>query len=471
MNSKIAKNKYDAVIVGGGVSGLVCGCYLARAGLQTILFEKNANAGGYSGSFLKKGFVFDACAHALGSLRAGGFIDQVLKDLEIKDRLKMKRYDPSDIVISKDFKLHFWSDIDKTIREFSAVFPKEAENISRFFKDVIGLKNISLAQLKSKSFKDFLDSYFKEEKLIAAFSLPVLGNTSLSASKISAYTAVALYKEFILDGGYYPGTKMQDFVDILVKRFKEFGGEILPSTLVEKISIKEGKVEGVYINKDEFIQSRYVISNIDARQTFLDLVKGEIDIKFSDLLKDLVPSLSIFILYLGTDGQINSIPSGVNVWFLPNYDVENMYKIADKKTVDQSEWFMVRLAPNKKSITMLVTSSFESPEYWAENKNRLIDVFIKKIEQVIPDLSKHVLFKDAATPNTLYKWTLNYRGAAYGWAGVPSQFAVPGLSQSTPIKNLYLTGHWTTLVQGIPGVVYLGRDTATIILNREKIKK
>ncbi|MBI4981843.1 MAG: NAD(P)/FAD-dependent oxidoreductase [Candidatus Omnitrophica bacterium] len=471
MKSRITKNKYDAVIIGGGVSGLVCGCYLARAGLQVILIEKNVNAGGYSGSFQKKGFVFDACAHALGSLREGGFIEQILKDLEIKDRLKMKRYDPSDIVISKDFKLHFWSDLDKTIQEFSAVFPKEAVNINRFFKDIIDLKNVSLAQLKSKSFKDFLGSYFSDVRLIAALSLPVLGNASLAASKISAYTAVALYKEFILDGGYYPGTKMQDFVDILAKRFKEFGGDILPSTLVERISIKDGKVEGVYINKDDFIESRYVISNVDARQTFLELINGKIDLNLSDTLNNLSPSLSIFILYLGTNGQVDSIPPGVNVWFLPHYNVENMYEVADKKTVDQSEWFMVRLAPNKKSITMLVTSAFENPEYWKENKKKLINLFIKKIEQVIPELSQNIIFKDAATPNTLYKWTLNYRGAAYGWAGTPSQFAIPGLSQSTPIKNLYLTGHWTTLVQGIPGVVYLGRDTAKIILNREKVKK
>jgi prolycopene isomerase len=89
----------------------------------------------------------------------------------------------------------------------------------------------------------------------------------------------------------------------------------------------------------------------------------------------------------------------------------------------------------------------------------------------MPDLSNQLLFKDAATPYTLYRWTLNYRGAAYGWACMPSQFALPELSKKTSIKNLYLTGHWTTLAQGIPGVVYLGRDTANIILKREKYKE
>lgn len=97
-------------------------------------------------------------------------------------------------------------------------------------------------------------------------------------------------------------------------------------------------------------------------------------------------------------------------------------------------------------------------------------MFIKKIESVTPGISRHIVFKDAATPNTLYKWTLNYKGAAYGWEGTPAQFAIPGLSQGTEIRNLYLTGHWATLVQGISGVARLGRDTARIIINKEKKK-
>ena len=91
------------------------------------------------------------------------------------------------------------------------------------------------------------------------------------------------------------------------------------------------------------------------------------------------------------------------------------------------------------------------------------------MEHVIPNLSSHIVFKDAATPNTLYKWTLNYKGAAYGWARTPSQFAVTGFTQRTSIENLYLTGHWTTLFQGVPGVAYLGRDTSKKILNKDKI--
>lgn len=75
---------------------------------------------------------------------------------------------------------------------------------------------------------------------------------------------------------------------------------------------------------------------------------------------------------------------------------------------------------------------------------------------------------DAATPNTLLKWTLNHNGAAYGLAGTEEQFADRDFNGTTFIENLYMTGHWTSLVQGIPGVVYMGKNTAKIIINRMK---
>jgi len=466
------KNNYDVAIIGGGISGLVCGCYLAKSGLRTLIVEKNDKVGGYCVSFKKKGLHFDACAHSLGSLRKEGYITNIFKELEISKGIKIQRYDPQDIVICPDFKIHFWNDLNKTIAEFQEKFPKEAKSTEKFFKGIISLKNIGFASLRTKTFKDFLDTYFKDVRLKAILSLPILGNACMAPSLISAYTAVNLYKEFIFDGGYYPQGGMQEFANILLKRFKEYQGKIMLSTLAKGIGIKNNCVEGIRIDNEEFIASRYVVSNVDARQTFINLMKknmaGE---ETLDKLNSLRPSLSIFILYLGTDGSIDDIPAGSNVWFLPHYDIEKMYSISAKEKVDKSDWFMVRLSPNKKTITMLVSSTFETSKYWKANKKKLIEIFIKKIEHVIPNLSRHIILKDAATPHTLYKRTSNYEGAAYGWEGTPAQFALPEFSQATSIKNLYLTGHWTSLAQGIPGVAYLGRDTAKIVLNKERRKK
>jgi prolycopene isomerase len=183
-------------------------------------------------------------------------------------------------------------------------------------------------------------------------------------------------------------------------------------------------------------------------------------------LDGMVPSLSAFVLYLGADKNVNNTPPNSGVWYLPDYDIDKIYDLTVNGNIDDINWFLTRLSGDKKTFYMFVNVPFRDREYWKDNKHRLVDVFIKKMEHHIPNLSTHIVYKGAATPNTLYKWTLNYKGSTYGWAWTPSQYAVTGLTQKTGIDNLYITGHWTTLAHGVAGVAYVGRDTSMKIINK-----
>src|SRR5512147_422334 len=104
---KVDKDIYDAVIIGAGVSGLVCGRYLAKEGMKVLIAEQHYKPGRYFTSFKSKGFTFDAAAHSFGSYRKGGNMNRVFKDLDLNKRLKIKRYDPSDVIITPDYKISF----------------------------------------------------------------------------------------------------------------------------------------------------------------------------------------------------------------------------------------------------------------------------------------------------------------------------------------------------------------------------
>ncbi len=62
-------NAYDAAIIGAGLGGLVCGCYLAKAGMKVLIVEKHFKPGGYCTTFKRKDFTFDAAAHSFGGYR------------------------------------------------------------------------------------------------------------------------------------------------------------------------------------------------------------------------------------------------------------------------------------------------------------------------------------------------------------------------------------------------------------------
>ncbi len=467
-------NVYDAIIIGAGISGLVCGCFLAKAGLKVLIAEQHFRPGGCCSSFKRKGFIFDAAAHSFGSYRVGGIMNKVFRELDLEKKVKIIKYDPTDIFITPDCKVRFWSDVNNTIREFQAAFPLEVVGIKNFISFLMNSKPIDFVFLRNKTFRDLLDLYFTDEKLKSILAFPVLGNGGLPPSLISAFTGAIIYREFLLDGGYHPEGGMQALSDALADSFEEFGGELKMSCLATKIRVKDNAVRGVLLEKDGFISSNLVISCCDARQTLFKLLGQRIIGK--DVVEKfgmLIPSTSFYLVYLGIDKDRQELlqDAGTCVWILPHYEIEKMYPLLGNEGVNKSTAFMFRVSPDKKTIQIFVNAQFRNKRYWINNKKNLLEGFIKRLEDVIPGLSKHIIFKDAATPITLHRYTLNYMGAAYGWASMPTQLFDPELRKPASINGLHLCSHWTAQTQGIAGAAYLGYETAKIFSNKKDSNK
>jgi len=464
-------DSYDAIIIGAGIGGLVCGCYLAKAGMKVLICEQHYKPGGYCTSFKRGQFTFDAAADSFGAYRKDGITRKVFEELGIDKRLNIIRFDPPSIILTPDYRIPFWNDLEKTIEEFQTAFPEESNNIRNFFYFLSSSDPISYSRIKNWTFKDLLDSYFTNDRLKAVLSFPLLAMAGLPPSLLSGFIGGKLFFDFIFDGGYYPTGGMQVLSDTLAGRFKEFGGELRLSCLVKKIRVRDNKVTGILTEKDGFIPSKYVISNCDARQTFLKLLgKEKVEKEFYNKIKNMMPSISNFVAYLGMDENFKPPHSpGSAVFFSQQYDLDQAFRSAQRNDFERYDGYSFRISYNKSTIFAIIPAAFKNKEYWNNNKSRFLESLIRKIENsTIPGLSKHIVYKDAATPYTLYRYTLNYKGASYGWASIPSQLATPGLRKPHFIQGLYLTGHWTTLGLGIPGVLYIGYDTSNLILKKKK---
>jgi len=466
--AKPDKETYDVIIIGAGMSGLVCGCYLAKAGLRVLIAEQHHKPGGYCTSFQRGRFTFDAAAHSFGGYTYGN-LGKIFRDLGIDNKIIIKKYDPSNVITSPDHTVSFWTDVDKTIDSFQSAFPKDAENIKRFFHFLTEPDSMSFARIRRWTFKDLLDNYFTNDRIQAMLSFPLYGNGALPPSRMSAFIGARIFKEFLLDGGYHPAGGMQMLADALALIFKEAGGELQLSTTVKKINLKNNEVAGVVLEKDDFVPSRYVISNSDARQTFLTMLgKNNVEQEFKDRMAHMVPSLSTFIVYLGVDQSAKTLPvSGVNYWYLSQYDLLNTYLSAKKGDFRDMGRYLVHVSPDRSTVIAFMNAPYKSKKYWETNRTMLSDKLIKVVEaNTIPELSKYIIYKETATPRTLQRYTLNYAGSAYGWESTPFQLADPDFRKPSFIRGLYLTGHWTTHGLGIPGVAYVGYDTAKMVLRK-----
>jgi prolycopene isomerase len=385
--------------------------------------------------------------------------------------MTIKRYDPQDIIITPDYRITFWNNIDKTVEELQRAFPCETE-IAPFFKFMSNPGPADMASMRKITFKDLLDKHFSDNRLKAILSIVLLGNGGLPPSLMSAFIGSKIFTEFIIDGGYYPQGGMQILPDMLTQRFEELGGELRPSCLIRKVQTEEERVVGVITTEGSYIPSRYVISNCDARQTFFKLLgKRLVTRDFLDKLQNMVPSLSMFVIYLGLNRQMDTLATGCTIWFLPHYDIEDIYRSAKKRNVNNLAEFLLHVSPDRKSLVGMATASFRCRSFWTKHKHRFMDTFVDLIERsVIPDLSKYVVYRDAATPDTLHRYTLNYRGAAYGWESTSSQLADPDFKRPSFLQNFYLTGHWTTQGMGVAGSAYTGYSTANSLIKRERVK-
>lgn len=466
--SKPDKYTYDVIIIGAGISGLVCGCYLAKAGMKVLIAEKHSKPGGYCTSFKRNGFIFDAAAHSFGGYRYGN-LGKIFETLGIDRKITIRKYDPSDVIITPDHKVAFWSDLDKTIDSISAAFPQERKNIHRLINFMLDPEPAGFVRLRNWTFKDLLDQYISDDKLKTVLSFPLFGNSGLPPSILSAFIGVKIFTESLLDGGYFPENGMQALPDALVEKFEELGGEVQLSCSVKKIRIRNNAVAGVITDNGGLISSPCVVSSGDARKTFITLVgkRAGTNALFSKI-RGMEPSLSMFIIYIGVKEFLPEWPRHrTNVWFLSHFDLDGAYASAKSGKFNSIRQYIAHFIPEKNIIVGFLNAPFKNIRYWDNARHALQESFIEKIEaDIAPSLSSRTIYKGSATPHTLFQYTSNFKGAAYGWECVPSQFADYNLRNPPFIQGLHLTGHWTTQGHGIPGVAYLGWATANHLIKR-----
>lgn len=467
---------YDAVIIGAGIGGLVCGCYLAKAGMKVLIVEQHTRPGGYCTSFRRGKFLFDAGPHCFGSYREDGIMRRILDDLCAAQYLVIMRAEPSDVLIVQDRTAAFWNSTERTIDLFQKLFPHERDGLARFFYMLVNKSPVSYAGLRKATFSNVLNGFFSDASLKAMLGFPLLAVNGLPPSQISAFAGAKLYSEFILDGGYYPQGGMQELPNALVKRFGDHGGELRLSCAAHKIKVRtaDSRVQGVFLSNGEFAETRTVISNIDARQTFFKLIgKDRIPLAFMNSVRGMVPSLSNFIVYLGTDGQVRSTHRpGTTVHMFSHEDVDYAYRAVMKGDFSGYGGFAYRISYDQTTIYAGMPAPFKAGSYWVKHKVTLQNDFIRRIQKyALPDLLSHIQYAESASPHTMQRYTANYRGAAYGWASIPEQVIVPGFRQPDFVKGLYLAGHWSTLGVGVSGAAYVGADTAGLILGKQRKKE
>lgn len=495
------KETYDAVIIGSGLGGLSCAAAFARQGFRPLVLEQHYIPGGYATTFKRPGgFVFDVSLHSTTVGEREGIHNLIpgfpeIKDVEFVPHPDLYRaiFPHHDITVPQ-------KDVAGYIKKLVNLFPEEKEGIAGIFEDMKGLASdinkyytaqgkIDMSRFPSdfpflfksydKTWGEQADMRIKNPRLKNIIS-SLWGYFGLPPSKLaSTYYALPLIG-YLQGGGYYPRGKSQKISNAFVKFIEERGGKVKLKTGVEKILVKDQAAYGVKTSEGEEYTAKVVVSNANAYDTFHTFIKEE------DYLKDyltrmdkLSVSLSCFQVFLGLKKDLVG-ETGIadsEIFFTNSYDIESAYKAAQNADVENSGYGLALYdniykdysPPGKNTLNIIVLQGYDhwkkyEEDYWKGNKaeyraekERMADILINSVEKtLLPGLSKAIEVKEIGTPLTNVCYTRNYRGAIYGWDQTLDNSGPDRLPHKTPIKNLYLSGAWTSPGHGYSAVFASG---------------
>lgn len=352
--------KYDAIVIGAGHNGITNAAYLAKAGLDVLLLEKNEYIGGAAVSReLHNGFTYSNCSYVCSMMRQA-----IIRDLDLPKHGMMVVPYPGALAMGEKDDIYFsYSNSDVAYHYTRNLSPHDADGMMRLFADLeryaqvirktlmrtppdptsfkprdlmellflakefwkLGEKEIyEYARFFTMSAADFLDEYL-ENDLIKAY-LAVSGIIGTALGVYSPGSAYILLHHVMgdVDGnlgawGLARGG-MGSISKALMGAATEYGVETRTSAAVERIIVKKGKTVGVALESGEEIMSNIVVSNLDAKRTFTKIMDR------ADLPKGIYEKANNF-KFKGSSGKVNIALSG-----LPKYKGANGNPFLDRSS-------------------------------------------------------------------------------------------------------------------------------------------
>ena len=479
-------------VLGSGFSSLAAACYLAKAGHQVTVFEKNEQIGGRARQYRKDGFLFD-----MGPTwywmpdvfeRFFGDFGKTPSDYYHLEKLNPAYevyYNPGDSI-----------KISSKIDEIYALFEQEEKGSSiqlkKFLaqaksnydvavKDLVYRPGVSPLELISpktitKLNQLFFDirkqvhSKFTNPRLLKILEFPVLF-LGAKPSKTPAMYNFMNWADFGL-GTWHPKGGMFEVVRAMEHLAKDLGVTFITSANVEKINVASNKADSISVN-GETIAADFVLSGADYHHTeqLLDLKYRQYSEAYWTK-KTFAPSSLLF--YVGFNKKLSGV-SHHTLFFDEEFDSHAEY-IYDTPSWPKDPLFYASFpsisdeafAPeNKEAATFLIpiASGIEDTE---AHRTKYFDLFIARLEKLTSQkLTDDILFVKSYCINDFVKDYNSYKGNAYGLANTLTQtaFMRPKI-KSKKVTNLFFTGQLTVPGPGVPPALISGKIAAESILKQ-----
>lgn len=497
------QKKYDIVIVGSGLGGLVSAIILAKEGKSVCVLEKNNQYGGNLQTFVRDKTIFDTGIHYIGGLDKGQNLYNYFQYIEIIDQLKLKRMDENgyDYITFDDDPNEYphAQGYDNFINQLLQFFPENEAEIRSYCDKLkytcssFPLYNLSeekgyQTEILSINAKQYLDELTSNEKLksVLAGSNFLYGGV---AEKTPFYVHALSVNSYIqsawrcLKGG-------SQITKQLIKVLRKYGGEVYKHKEIVDFIFENEKITSVKTKSGEEYFGDIFISNIEPKTTLKMIGEDKFRKSYYKRIQELEVQIAPFSIYIVfkpesfkyTNHNYYHFRDSTKIWEAANYTQESWpesYMISMNVSEEDQIW--------AESLTGITYMHFEEVQQWATTRNTVsekedrgegyekfkiekTEKFLLELEKKYPNIRESIKSIHASTPLSYRDYIGGHNGNLYGYIKDSNNPLKTFISPKTKIENLYFTGQSINM-HGVLGVTIGAVATCSEIVGSNYLVK
>ncbi|MFN8240401.1 MAG: phytoene desaturase family protein [Bacteroidales bacterium] len=493
------KESRTVLVIGAGIGGLATSVYLARAGYDVTVIEKNNVPGGRCGQLIHEGHRFDLGATMVlmpGVYREvfsdlGIDFDEELNIRELEHLYRLWFDDGSGLTFSTDrtklseqlesFEKGSSAKAEKYITEGYG-FYEEAKgkligrNFLNFFQFATPANMAMLVKLKTYlTHQQYIQRFFKNDHLQMAFTFQ---NIYVGQSPFNSPAFFSMIPAIeIKEGSFFPKGGIYSVVENLVRNAEKAGVKILFNAEASLIDTDGKEVTGVRLITGETLRPDIVVANADLPYVYSNLLN---DRKKTSNLRKKKYSCSAMVFHWGLDKVYPQLAHH-NVFLSDTFRTGLKVIFRDKSADPHPSFYVHAPARTDKSaapegcdtLSVIVGIGHvddSRDQDWQEMKRITKDAVIKRLEEAgQPDVGEHIKFEVCYTPKS---WESAYNvtnGSVFGSLN-HSLFQMGYFrphNRHDVLKNMYFTGGSTHPGNGIPLVLLSAKLASSRIISEQ----
>jgi len=485
--------KFDEVVIGAGLSGLVYGNVAAAEGRRVAILERHVKPGGYATNFMRRGeYVFDCSLHKITGMGPDGNLEDALARAGLLDQIEFHEYDHLTTFIFGDRRYRFSCNGEIFQRELADFFPHEAKAIAQLFTDIRtnGRQNYMLARaslgeyemdvslfaqcrrLRRLTTQQYLQETFSDKVLISLFCALAI-NLGVESYEVDALYFLHFAYTFFLTRKCYVKGSSQYLSDTLAASFRRRGGTLLCGQRVLSIETHGRQVSQVRTRRHNLDSSRVVFTGCPHQVTAL-LPRNEALDAYEAKLNSLEFGLGAIIIYLGLAKPAAELGFTESDYLIADENYLNDAEAARGSDLRYERWplsisnysALDAAYGNTLQIGILEPGGdwLELPrEAYREKKERITQGLIDRACRYFPQLRDAIRYVDSSTPHTNRKYTLSGGGSSFGYKPVLGRNSA--FLAKPPVDGLEFVGTWVNGA-GYEPAMCLGFTAATLYQRR-----